>query len=147
YTALVAVEFAFFLFGWMSRGFDPFAGSITPWQLSGRIAGDYLPFFTIQHVLLLLLVTPALAASSVTEEKARGTLTLLLTTHLTAAEIVLGKWLGRVVQILVLALPLMPILAFLQGMCGVPPAVAAAWAVDSVLLAMVLAALSLFASV
>ncbi len=147
YAVVVAAEFAFFLFAWLSRGFDPFAGPATPWRVTGGVVADYLPLFTLQHLLLLLLVTPALAAGSISDEKARGSLTLLLTTELTAREIVFGKCLGQAAQVLALALPAVPVIAFLQALSGLPPAVAGAWLIESAALALFLAALSLLSSV
>jgi ABC-type transport system involved in multi-copper enzyme maturation permease subunit len=147
YMVVLLAEFCFFVFAWATRGFDPFAGRMTPWRVTALVIADYLPLFTIQHLLLLLLVTPALAAGSISDEKARGTLPLLLTTQLTAAEIVLGKWLGQAAQVLVLAMPAVPIVTFLHAMCGLMPEIVLAWAIESVVLALLLSALSLLTSV
>jgi ABC-2 family transporter protein len=146
YSLLIAAEFLFFLYAWCTRGFDWWHRPPT-WQLTIQVVAGYLPLFTLQHLLLLLLMTPALAAGSVSDEKNRGTFTLLFTTRLTAGEIVLSKWLGQTVQMLVLALPAMPVVVFFQAMLGVSPATVLAWCIETVVLVMLLAALSILTSV
>jgi ABC-type transport system involved in multi-copper enzyme maturation permease subunit len=147
YSAVVALEFTVFLLGWFWRYLESAALHNIPPQSVAELATTYLWLFSIQHCLLLLLVTPALAAGSVSDEKARGTFTVLLTTPLTAGEIVVGKCLGQAAQVLVLSLPAFPLIAFLQALCGVSPVAALAWIIDSVIVAMLLAALSLIACV
>jgi ABC-type transport system involved in multi-copper enzyme maturation permease subunit len=65
----------------------------------GVAALDYLQIFLTQQYLLIFLVTPALVAGAVTDEKERGTLQLLYSAGMTSAEIALGKWLGRSVMV------------------------------------------------
>src|SRR5262245_52388590 len=60
--------------------------------------------FVTQQLVLLLLATPAFVAGAVTDEKRRGTLQYLLTTDLESRHLVLGKLLGRVAQVALLAL-------------------------------------------
>src|SRR5262245_64535947 len=52
----------------------------------------FIWFNVVQHFLLLLVAVPAQLAGAITDEKAKGTLQLLLTTHLTPAQIVIGKF-------------------------------------------------------
>jgi ABC-type transport system involved in multi-copper enzyme maturation permease subunit len=148
YTGLVVAELLVFLFGWFWRTawWSWFRG-LSLHESLAELCDEYLWLLMFQHLLLLVLVTPAFAAGSVSDEKARGTFTLLLTTELTAPEIVLGKWLGQAVQVLVLALPALPLLALLQGVSGLSPAVVVAWAAESVLAALLLSAIGLVASV
>jgi ABC-type transport system involved in multi-copper enzyme maturation permease subunit len=147
YSLLVGAEFALFLFGWALRRWDPLTGHFSPWQVTATVINTYLPLFTLQTLALLLLVTPALAAGTVSDEKARGTFSLLLITRLMSWEIVFTKWLGQTVQMVVLALPVLPVVAFLQGMAGLPPKYVAVWLVESALLAMLFAAVSIMCSV
>src|SRR5438874_1857049 len=62
-------------------------------------ASTFAQLFVVQQFLLLLLAMPAFAAGSITDEKVRGTLQDLLTTNLTAKEIILGKLLAQVIRI------------------------------------------------
>src|SRR5471030_2522180 len=66
-----------------------------------------------QQTLAILLVTPAFAAGSITDEKRRGTLDFLLITPLPSAQIVLGKWLGQATRVLHLISPAYLVLAIL----------------------------------
>jgi hypothetical protein len=67
----------------------------------------------VQQWASVVVLTPALATGALTDEKARGTLQLLLTSALTPADIVLDKWLGRVLQAAAPALIGLPLLAYL----------------------------------
>jgi len=62
---------------------------------------DYLATFVWQAWWLALLGVPGFVASTFTEEKTRGTIEHLLTADLTSLEIVVGKFLGKVVQLAV----------------------------------------------
>ena len=68
-----------------------------------------------RHLLrvLLFLLTPAFVAWAITDEKSRGTLQYLLTSSLTTWEIVVGKLLGRLVHLGLLALAALPLFALM----------------------------------
>lgn len=63
------------------------------------------------QLVVVVALTPALAAAAVSEEKDRHTLPLLLTTLLTDREIVFGKATGRVAFVLAAVLASTPLLA------------------------------------
>jgi ABC-type Na+ efflux pump permease subunit len=86
------------------------------------VGHHFAEVFIPQHFILLALVTPAFVASSVTEEKTRGTLQYLLTTDLAPIHIITGKLLGRVIQVCVLAMAGLPLFALLGALGGVEPA-------------------------
>jgi ABC-type transport system involved in multi-copper enzyme maturation permease subunit len=70
------------------------------------------------QLALVLLAAPAGAAGAICIDKARGNLTLLLTTDMTATEFVSGKLVGRLAPVLalvVVSLPVLFITAFLGG--------------------------------
>jgi ABC-type transport system involved in multi-copper enzyme maturation permease subunit len=78
--------------------------------------------YLIWHLLLILvLVTPVLTAGAITDEKTRGTLQYLLTTDLLSWHIVLGKMLGRLAQLTILALTGLPLLCFFGAFAGLQP--------------------------
>ena len=108
---------------------------------------SFLGLLLGQHFVVLALATPALAAGAITDEKARGTLQYLLTAALRPGEVVLGKLLGRCWQVLLLALPALPLIAFLAAFAGLDPGGLAALALASVLFVFALAAAALLASV
>jgi ABC-type transport system involved in multi-copper enzyme maturation permease subunit len=77
----------------------------------------------VQQFVLLLLVVPAFAAGSISDEKTRGTLQEWLTTDLSAWEIVRGKLAAQLIQIGTLSLAGLPLVAFF-GVFGGMDAVA-----------------------
>lgn len=98
------------------------------------------------HYFLLVLSTPAFVAGAITEEKTRRTLDYLLTADLTASDIILGKLLARVAQLLVLSLIGMPLFSFFAGLTG-DFSFSVAVVVTSVTLVFGLAALAMLVSV
>ncbi len=124
------------------------------WELEqpgSSALGLYVHFFNhtfaAQHFILLLILTPALTAGAVTDEKLRGTLDYLLTTCLHPAEIVLGKLLARACQLLVLSLVALPLVCFFGVIVDLPLANVAALYVASAVVIVSTTALSMLASV
>ena len=82
-------------------------------------------FYAVTTLILLGLVglaAPAAAAGAICLDKARGNLTLLFSTDLTDAEIVLGKLAARLVPVLGLIACAAPVLALATLFGGVDPA-------------------------
>ena len=71
------------------------------------------------QLLLVATVTPAFAASAISEEKDRETLPLLLATDLTDREIIWGKAIGRVIYLLFAVLAGVPVLMITLFLGGV----------------------------
>ncbi|WP_422932152.1 ABC transporter permease [Singulisphaera sp. PoT] len=71
---------------------------------------------------LVGLVAPAATAGAICVDKARGSLTLLLTTHLTDSEIVLGKLAARLLPVLGLIACAAPVQSLATTLGGVDPA-------------------------
>jgi ABC-type transport system involved in multi-copper enzyme maturation permease subunit len=88
---------------------------------SGEFASGMVSTLLVQEWILVALVTPAFVAGAITDEKNRGTLQHMLTAHLTSGEIVLGKLLGRLAQVVVLLLVDLPVLCFIGVFGGVHP--------------------------
>ncbi len=74
--------------------------------------------FVVQNLAILMLAPPYIA-STVTEERERGTLELLFTTHLNNREIVLGILSARVVHLFGFVIAGFPILALIQFWGGI----------------------------
>jgi ABC-type transport system involved in multi-copper enzyme maturation permease subunit len=108
---------------------------------------QFFDSFTAQHFFYLLILTPALTAGAIADEKMRGTLDYLLTTCLNPSEIVLGKLLARVCQILVLTLVVLPMICFFGVIGDLNLSFVAALFVASAVLVLGVGALSLLASV
>ena len=70
---------------------------------------------------LIVLLAPALASSAISQEKEQQTWEALATTRLSPAQILLGKWLGRLVLIGWIGLLLLPLLLIGAGGADLPP--------------------------
>src|SRR5205823_14582720 len=73
------------------------------------------------QLLLLLFFSALSAASTIAQEKDRRTFVLLLLTDLRNYEIVLGKLLGSLLQILLLLAAMVPVLAMIVLLGGIAP--------------------------
>lgn len=146
YQLILLVEFTFFLFSWLMHMFV-YTDRGPPCERTVGLAWWYFALFAGQHILVLTLVTPALAAGALSDEKTRGTLGLLLATDLSSGEIVLGKWLGQVVQVLTLSMVGWPILVLLGTIGGMDAGILLLGLLKTVLLVMGLSAGSLLAAV
>ncbi|MBN1507380.1 MAG: ABC transporter permease [Sedimentisphaerales bacterium] len=77
-------------------------------------AVTWLQFFAAQGLAVVLL------SSAIGEEVRKGTLSALMTTPISSSQIVIGKLLGRMLQVLVLLAMSLPALAILRLLGGVP---------------------------
>jgi ABC-type transport system involved in multi-copper enzyme maturation permease subunit len=92
-----------------------------------RVKGGEMAAFATQFFALfaavqfgaIILLTPALTASALAEERSQNTLLFLFTTHLTNREIILGKLTTRLLQIGLLVLTGLPVLGMMQLFGGV----------------------------
>jgi ABC-type transport system involved in multi-copper enzyme maturation permease subunit len=141
--------FAYVLF--VTYIFQPLFHPATRWRPSpadaGNLASTFLTVFVVQQFLVFLLAGPAFAAGTITEEKMRRTLEHLLTTGLSAWEIVAGKLLASVVRVFDLSLPGWLMLAFLAGVCGLDPLLLLALVGGTLAPLLALAAAGILASV
>jgi hypothetical protein len=96
--------------------------------------------------LLVLVLTPALLAGVIADEKRRKTLLYLLASRLTSAEIVLGKLLVRMLYVGVLLGVSLPILSLLVLLGGIDPRLVLLATAATVSTAWFLAALSIWVS-
>jgi ABC-type transport system involved in multi-copper enzyme maturation permease subunit len=124
YGGWLGAQFSIFAALYLIRLLDnltyPTGWAGNPSPLS-ELIGYFLVLLVLQQCLLLVLGLPAFAAGTITEEKTRGTLQLLLTTTLTPAEIVTGKLLGQLFRIVDLSLPGWLLVCFVGALGGVDP--------------------------
>ncbi len=111
-----------------------------------RFVKGFRGLFLLELVVVLLLA-PALVAGLITEEKSQRTLAQLLTTDLTAGEILRGKLLGRLVHVFMVILAGLPSFCLLAGFLGLSPAVVPAVIVGLGCPALAVSALAALASV
>lgn len=102
---------------WMRNQGDSFIPGSAPTVVGAWFTETFIQ----QQLLLLLLAVPPLVGGAIADEKRRGTLTYLLTTDLDTRHILLGKLIGRVVQVLALMAAGLPLFALMAGFAGVHP--------------------------
>src|SRR5262249_41021568 len=93
---------------------------VPPAQVA-RFAGTFATSVFVLQCVAILAMAPAFLASAITEEKERGTLELLFTSHLSDQEIMLSKLLGRIVRTIGVLLAGLPVFFVLQWWGGVEP--------------------------
>ena len=85
-------------------------GLLGIWRGTLQDARDFWPLLFYGALVLAVLLSPALSATAITQEREQQTWEILATTQLSAAEVLLGKWIGRQIVpwlLLVLLLPYM----------------------------------------
>jgi ABC-type transport system involved in multi-copper enzyme maturation permease subunit len=113
----VGVQFLFHLAGHLRFLFQGTIRTLPP-ELFASYSQDLVEQLVVQQFLLLLLVVPAFAAGSISDEKTRGTLQEWLTTDLSAWEIVRGKLAAQIIQLGTLSLAGLPLFAFFGAFAG-----------------------------
>jgi ABC-type transport system involved in multi-copper enzyme maturation permease subunit len=86
------------------------------------VGRDFYHALAATQLALALLAAPAATAGAFYFDRARGTLTHLLVTDLTAAEIVLGKLAARLIPVVGMVVCGLPFLAFGTLLGGIDPA-------------------------
>jgi ABC-type transport system involved in multi-copper enzyme maturation permease subunit len=119
---------------------------LSPSELSD-FAAEFFQSFAIVQLLAVLVLTPALVAGAVAEEKERKTIEYLLVTDLRDQEIVLGKLAARMLHLSVLIAVGWPVLALLMLLGGVAMENVLAMFAITASTAFVVAALSIWSSV
>jgi len=89
-------------------------------QSLSSLAESMVLFVVWFQFIAIVLLAPAMTSPSICEEKQRGTLGALMTTPLTAAQIVVGKMTGRMYQVVLLTLISAPLLLAIRVFGGVP---------------------------
>lgn len=92
-----------------------------------NLAAGFFERFALLQMAVVLLATPAMVATTISQERERRTIEYLFASQLSNCEIVLGKLGARLAQIVLLLLTGLPVLAFAMTMGGISP--------DSLLLA------------
>ncbi len=98
------------------------------------------------QLALVMLAAPAVTAGAICLDRARGTLTHMLMTDLSSAEIVLGKLAARMVSVLCLLACTLPMMELLTLIGGVDPAALWGGFVVSLALAVLGCSLAMFFS-
>jgi ABC-type transport system involved in multi-copper enzyme maturation permease subunit len=97
------------------------AGGSTPLAAMAALGQSFFIAVVGTQLTLVFLIAPAATAGAICLDRARGTLTHMLMTDLSNAEIVLGKLAARLVPVLGLVGCTLPLLAILTLLGGVDP--------------------------
>ena len=100
---------------------DRSADNLVPTSTLASIAMQVVGSFMILQGMMVLLLTPALVAGAIADEKQRKTMHYLMTSLLTSPEIVVGKLAARVLMMVVLITIGIPALSIITLIGGVPP--------------------------
>ena len=87
-------------------------GMIGVWRGTLQDARDFWPLLVYGALVLIVLLSPALSSTAITQEREQQTWEILATTQLSAWEVLGGKWLGRQMipwLLLVILLPFMAV--------------------------------------
>ena len=119
-AAVALLLFAVLILACIPLAFEGSQGEVVRLQQSQQLAATLTGVVIGFDFAILMFFTPILMVPSVMEEVVKRTLPALLTTPISAAEIILGKLLGRGINLVVLALIPIPVLLVLRTMGGVP---------------------------
>ena len=116
-------SFAGFLFILMWTAWQVLVGwqDVTEIGILARFGGILFQVFVLLQLTLMLFFAPLAAATAVAHEKDRRTFVLLLMTDLSDLEIILGKLLASLLQILTLLLSATPVYYLCLLLGGVSP--------------------------
>jgi ABC-type transport system involved in multi-copper enzyme maturation permease subunit len=114
-------------------------------EMASLAEGFFIAFASTQAAMVLLL-TPALVAGTIVDEKQRKTLHYLLASPLTSAEIVLGKLCARLLHLGVFLGVGLPILSLMTLFGGIDPWIIAAVYAATLSVAFFLAGVAIYVS-
>jgi ABC-type transport system involved in multi-copper enzyme maturation permease subunit len=143
--AMLGMLFLFYA-KWSSGIWDVFSVRAVQRTEAARFAEEFFYGFMAVQFATAALLTPALTAGAIAEEKERRTLEYLFTTDLHSHEIVLGKLLSRLAYLAMLILTGLPILSLLEFLGGVDPNLVLAGFAATAMTMLSLASLSLLNS-
>ncbi len=117
----------------------------SPQQLAELASGLFVAFLQLQAWAVGLL-TPALVAGAIADEKQRKTIHALLTSPLSAGEVVLGKLAARLLVVAVFVAIGLPVMSLLTLAGGIDPALVLVSAVATLTAAAFVGALTILVS-
>ncbi|WP_019120603.1 ABC transporter permease [Brevibacillus massiliensis] len=104
----IAFAFIYLRTGWNQR-FDP------------NGTRDIFLFLSVLQLAMICMFTPGLTSGVISGERERQTLSVLLTTNLTATKLIIGKWLSSLSFMTYLVLASLPLYAVVVLFGGVSP--------------------------
>jgi ABC-type transport system involved in multi-copper enzyme maturation permease subunit len=87
------------------------------------LAASYFGAYAVVQFIAVVLLTPAYVAGCIADDKERRVLEFLLSTDLANREIIFGKVVARIGNLLLFLLAGLPVLSFVQFFGGIDPAI------------------------
>jgi ABC-type transport system involved in multi-copper enzyme maturation permease subunit len=145
---LIRLVYGIILFGALNlMAHDLFSRRSVDARELASFANGFFAILAMIQFTVIIVMTPAYTAGSITEEKERKTLEYLLATDLSSREIVLGKFVSRLGNLTLLLMTGFPIVALLQLLGGIDPDVLLMTLAATLLLMMSLGSASVLCSV
>ncbi len=112
-----------------------------------NIARDFFFSFAMIQLVAVLVLTPAMVAGTIAQERERRTLEYLLTSQLSSGDIILGKLGARLLHVVFVLLAGIPVLATAMLLGGIPPLALLVTTATTLLTLVAVGALSIAVSV
>lgn len=109
------------LFAFLVMGYSEFYWTQADARAVSRFVGEFFVLFSVLQLLVVVALTPAMVAGTISQEHERRTLEYLLASQLTNSEIVLGKLTARLLHVGLVLMAGVPILFLVSLMGGIPP--------------------------
>lgn len=90
-------------------------------QTVANITRDFFAGFAFMQIVAVLVLTPAMVASSIAGERERRTIDDLLTSQLSSADIILGKLSARLIHVVLIVAAGVPVLSIAMLLGGIGP--------------------------
>ncbi|MCR5213246.1 MAG: ABC transporter permease [Eubacterium sp.] len=114
YEAVLALAFCLtMLVIYTSSGFSSMRSNVDIYE--GYVA--FFPIVGVAQLCIISLIVPIITASSISGERERGTLDVLLTTTITPVQIIIGKVSSAVIRVMIFVFASIPLMAasFIMG--------------------------------
>lgn len=132
-----------------SSSYRPYAGAAENIDQASRLSDAGRSVFTAliaTVIALIALLAPGLVAGTISGERERQTLDLLLLTRVRPARIVLGKLCGALLFVLLLLLAAVPVFSIVFLLGGIEPGIVVIFFVVTILTAVLLGSLGMVVS-
>jgi ABC-type transport system involved in multi-copper enzyme maturation permease subunit len=101
---------------------DHSAGRVPPEEL-GQLAEVFFYIYALTQFIAVVLLTPGYVAGCIADDKERRTIEFLLATDLANREIIFGKMVARVGNLMLFLITGLPVLSIIQFFGGIDPAI------------------------
>jgi len=98
-----------------------FHGQQTHLSTTANLTAEFFAWFAWMQVIAVVALGPAIAAGTIASERQRRTIEYLFTSTLSNSEIVLGKLLARLLNLIAIVLVGVPVLALAMMLGGIAP--------------------------